>query len=433
MKVNKLEREGNWVTLEIEEDLAAVTQIKEEVVAEVNNEARLPGFRPGKVPPAVLEKRLGKEYFDEKTLDRVLNKTYFQAVSEKNLEPVDYPQDLKIIQKDPQKPLIYSLRVEVKPQINLTPQIYKGVAVSVKKQVVTDEEAAKALENIQKNFTDYEPAPEGAVNFGDLVRLEMKATSAQEIIPEWTHPSAGLKIGDAVILKEFDEQLLGLKTEQEKTFSLEFSTQYPLQKAAGQKVEFWVKIKEIRSARLPELNDDLAKRVGPFETLDALKKAIREDLENRAQENNQFLAGQEIIKEIGGKIGLTVPPAMVKRRVDFHKNQLEKDLSRSNLKFADYLKYVAKSEEQYLAELTRQAEEEIKTDLILEAVAKLENFEVTREEEAREIFNVAQNTGQDPLKLNETLDKNALENIRSFVLLRKTIDFLVSQAHVEYL
>lgn len=432
MRINKFERNGNLVTLEIEEAWENIVRAKEEIVSQTNKEAKLPGFRPGKTPQPILEKRVGKEYFHQKTLDKVLNKAYFQAISENNLEPVDYPTDLQIIQNEEGSPLKFSLKIEVRPEIKLRPEIYKGVKFAAKKQKVTDEQVNRVLNSIQDNFTTYDSVSDRGIELHDLVRIDLRSTVDGQVVPEWNQPDAGLRIGDSLILKEFDDQLVSLKIGEEKKFSLEFSGQYPLPFVAGKKADFFVKVKEIRAPKKPELNDELAKKAGPFETLEALKKQIRDDLEKRAEDEGRFAVGQEVIKKIATELSLEIPEAMIQRRMDFYKNQLERDLSQSGLGLADYLKYLKKPEEEYFADLKNRSREEIKSDLILDEVAKIEKITPLQEEIAREIFNLAGNLNQDPIQFNQTLDQNTLNNIRNYLVLKKSIDFLVDNAAVTW-
>jgi trigger factor len=260
----------------------------------------------------------------------------------------------------------------------------------------------------------------------------MRATSNGEAVPEWTMESAGVRIGDGLILKEFDEQLIGMKMGEEKNFSLEFPGQYPLPKVAGKKLDFQVKIKEIMGPKKPVLDDELAKKAGPFQTLEALKQQVKTDLEKKAAETNRYLTGQEVIKKLAEAVGLVVPEAMIRRRVEFLKNNFEADLGRSAVKLAEYLKYLGKSEADFLEDFKKQALVELRTELILTEVARFEKMVVTQEEIAQEINLMALDSGQDPVQLNQGLDEKNINDIKNYIILKKSTDYLVGNAEVKY-
>lgn len=429
MKIRKFSREKNLVTLEIEEEPQQFDKYYQKTAQEIAQKVKIPGFRPGKAPINVLEQQVGKDQINHEAANDLITECYRLAIEEKSLFPIDYPKNVKVIQQKPGEPFVFSLEVEVKPEVKLG--AYKKIKVKREKPASGDQEVEQQLDLIRERLAEFVPVPPRPAVKGDLLRVDMAASVGGQALAPWSRSDAGLTLGGQQISAQFDEQLLGAAIGETKKFSLSFPADFNLKEAAGQTVDFAVTVKEIREKKLPELNDELAAKLGPFQSLEQVRQEIRKQSEHQAEHDSQQKLQDDLLKKVSDNASVEVPEVMIDRQVENSLHRLAASLKRSNLNLPDYLKYRQLDEAGLRREMRPGAAEQVKTALVLEEIAKAEDLKVEGSDVEAELLALAKETGQLPDKVKQNMNPENLDFIRDYLLDRKTIKFLVDSAQIE--
>jgi trigger factor len=430
LKINKFSRKGNLVNLQVEDDYSAVESKAEESFQELVRNVKIPGFRPGKAPRDVFEKYIGAEAIIERAAEKAMNELYGRAIVDKKLEPVDFPKAVKIEQMDKGKPFIFSLEVEVKPEVKLGH--YKGVRVTHKDLEIKEEEVNNYLERLRENYAEYSLATGRPVANDDIVTLSIMASSGGKPLAFWTKDVAGIKVGGANISKEFDDQITGMNLNDNKEFSINFPVDFKIKEVAGAEVKFKVNIKEIREKKLPALDDALVQKVSEFKTLVDFKNDLKKKMTEEATKKSDDELREEVVKEVVKTSTIEIPEAMVQRETDRMVRRLEESLKSSKLTFEDYLKFSQKDMAGLRLEFKDPATQRVMTDLTLEAIAKEEKIEVKDEDIDEEIKKIALDNGKPVDEIKQGMRPDVIDYIKYYLKDKKTIDFLVAKAKIKH-
>ena len=429
MKVNKMNKKGFTVTLEIEEEYAGITAHWEEAFKEVSKDAKLPGFRPGKVPRDVFEKKFGKEYILEVAANKAMNKAFQDAIKDKNLEPVDFPRNVDVKQVKENEPLIFTLDVDVMPEVKLGK--YKGVKVEKKDAKVEDAEIQKQLEHLQENYAEYILVEDRTVKDGDIVSYDIKAFINDEPFDKLTRTNAGTKVGSNYLTADFDKALIGMKAKEIKEFPITFPADHADKDLAGKNVKFNVLINELREKKLPELTDELITKVSPFKTVAEFKADMQKNMQKEAEENAENAFRDALIREALKECEIELPEALVERETDRMINNLEYSLSQSRMQLDKYLEILGKDIKGLREEFKPKAVERAKSDLMLQAIADKEKIEVTEADLDKELTEIAKGVkDQSPEESKAKVSERTKEYVKAYLRDKKTLDFLAENAKI---
>lgn len=424
MKVELTQKETNIVQLRVEVPPEQVGKALDQAYLKVRKDFSLPGFRKGRVPRNILEKRFGIEVLYEEAANILLQETYPQAIEEHKLEPVNHPQ-VDVEQIDQEQPFIYTATVTLLPELKLGQ--YKDLGIAREKVEVTDEDVAKELENLRNSQAR-------------LITLEGEDTVAAEqdqVIIDFvgrldgvefeggTGSNYPLVLGSDSFVPGFEEQILGTKPGDKVTVKVSMPTEYHSEELAGKDVEFEVSVNEVKRKELPALDDDFAKDVGEYSTLDELRESIRKKLTDRANTQADQQQRQQVLEKARDNAEVDIPAVMIDNEVESMLRQMENRFSQQGLKFEDYLSYSGKSLDDVKAEMHSEAEKNVKTELLLDTVAKVENISVEPVDLDQEVVQLAEAYGQEVDKLRKVLEANGqLPGIEQVILQRKVVDFL---------
>ncbi|MGE5588523.1 MAG: trigger factor [Clostridia bacterium] len=422
--------EGNFAHLDIEVDEAQVDRALDESFRRLAQRVTVPGFRKGKVPRPILEMRLGKGALYEDALKRLVPHGYMEAVKETGIEPLDEP-DFDIEQLEEGKPLKFKAKVLVRPEVKLPD--YRAIRVEKTTPEVGDDEVDRYIEVLRRNRATAEPADHDAVQAGDLVTVDLELTSDGKRL-EVRGGGKGLVVEAAAKqdLPGLGEGLIGLKPGGEKTIETTVPATYPEKGLAGKPALARVVVKEIRVRKLPDVNDEFAKAVGGFDSLDAMKRDIRERLEKSAQSRAEAEYRKAVVDRITQEAEVDVPEPLVDRQVDFMVRDLAESLAQQGMTLEGYLEACGMDEEALRKSYRDDAKALVKSELVLDAISKAEGFAATSDEVDSRIAQIASRQGGTVDEVRELLTKTGrIHSVEEAIVREKTIDRLVQLAKGE--
>ena len=401
-----------------------VTAEIDKAYAEIRKHAAIKGFRKGKVPMSLIEKHYADKMREE-VMKSLVNDTYFQAVTDQGLNPVAYP----MIEGDQLKrgePFKYSATVEVFPEVEV--KDYEGLEL-VKEQLVQDDAAVNArLSEMQQSMAQLVPAPEGhAAALGDVVTFDFTGTLDGIPFEGGAAEDFQLELGSGRFIPGFEDQMVGMTAGTTGTVQVTFPETYGNETLAGKPAEFTVSVKEIKVKELPEINDEFAGNF-EFETLDALKAKLTELHQGQEQRRIDNQLREALIKALIEKNEFEVPEAMVERQVNMMLENSKQRLASQRLS----LEMMGLTEESYKVQFREVAREQVKGSLLLDAVAEKESLEVTDEDIAKQVSEIAAGTNQDREKVANLYQTNARakENLVAQMREDKAVQLLLERAKV---
>ena len=419
---------SNKVKLSFDIDSAKFDEAMGKAYLKVRNQVTIPGFRKGKAPRKMIENMYGEGVFYDEAFELIFDEVYGPAVDENKIEVVDRPE-IEIQEIGAGKNLKFTCEVFVKPDVTLGE--YKGVSVKKETTVVTDVEVdARVEEERNKQATEIQ-VEDRAVAEGDTVNLDYAGTVDGVAFAGGTAQDQTLKIGSGSFIPGFEEQMIGMNIGEEKDLQVTFPEKYHAEELAGKAAVFHVKVNSITETQLPALDDDFAKDISEFDTLEEYKADIRAKLEAQAAErdNNNFT--NAVIEKVLENATVEIPEAMIERQIDSMMRDFEYRLRAQGLKLADFMKYTGQDEKAFRANYRDQAEKSVKAHLVLEAIENAEAFEATEEEIDEQIAKFAPQTGKSVDELKATFSEADREYFKADAIRDKAIKFLVDNAVAE--
>ena len=420
---------SNKVKLSFDIDAAQFDAAMDKAYIKVRGQVTIPGFRKGRAPRKMIENMYGGEgvFYDE-AFELIFDEVYGPAIDENKLEVVDRPQ-VDIQQIGTGKNLQFTCEVFVKPDVTLGE--YKGVEVKREHTLVTEDEVNAEIEK-ERNKQAAEVSVEGrAVAEGDTVNLDYSGSVDGVKFAGGTAEAQTLKIGSHTFIPGFEEQMVGMNIGEEKDLEVTFPEEYHAEELAGKKAVFHVKVNGITETQLPALDDDFAKDISEFDTLDEYKADVRAKLEAQAAERDNNAFTNAVIEKVMENATVEIPEAMVERQIDSMVRNFEARLAQQGLKLADFIKYTGQDEKSFRNQYREQAEKSVRANLVLEAVENAENFEATEEEIDAEIVKFAGQIGQDVENLKKNLTEGDREYFKADVIRDKAVKFLCDNAKAE--
>ena len=419
---------SNKVKLSFDIDAAQFDAAMDKAYIKVRGQVNIPGFRKGKAPRKLIENMYGEGVFYDEAFELVFDEVYGPAIDENKVEVVDRPE-IEIGQIGAGKNLQFTCEVFVKPDVTLGE--YKGVEVKKEKTEVTDEQVdAKVEEERSKQAT--EVAVEGrAVAEGDTVNLDYAGSVDGVAFAGGTAEGQTLKIGSHTFIPGFEEQMVGMNIGEEKDLDVTFPEEYHAKELAGKKAVFHVKVNGITETQLPALDDDFAKDISEFDTLEEYKADIRAKLEAQAAERDQNAFTNAVIEKVIANATVEIPEAMIERQIDSMMRDFEYRLASQGLKLADFMKYTGQDEKAFRANYRDQAEKSVRAHLVLEAVEKAEAIDATEEQIDAQIAQFAPQAGKSVEELKATLTEADREYFKADAIRDNAIKFLCDNAKAE--
>jgi trigger factor len=420
--------ETNVVKLEVTVESSKFNEALKKAYAKNAKKFNIPGFRKGKAPMSVIKKFYGEGVFFEDAVNICIEESYPAALDEHKVNPVDYPQ-IDVVDMGEGKELVYTATVAVVPEVKLGD--YKGVEVKAVEYPVTDEEVLKEITEVQSKNARVEVKAEGTVENGDIAVIDFKGYIDGVAFEGGEGTDFSLEIGSGSFIDNFEEQLIGLAKDESKNVSVNFPENYGKEDLNGKPAVFEVTVKEIKAKELPALDDEFAKEVSEFDTLEEYKTDIRTKLvaSNEAKAKREF--EEAVIDTVCGNVEIEIPQAMVKKEIDNMLKDLEMRLKYQGLDLTTYYQYTNSSEEQMREYMKENAEKKVKTELVIAEVAKVEEVTATEEEIKERAIEVAkQYGGEDLEKTVELLMQAQGEYLKLDVVNEKVVKLLVDNSKV---
>lgn len=420
---------SNKVKLSFDIDAAQFDAAMDKAYIKVRGQVTIPGFRKGRAPRKMIENMYGGEgvFYDE-AFELIFDEVYGPAIDENKLEVVDRPQ-VDIQQIGTGKNLQFTCEVFVKPDVTLGE--YKGVEVKREHTLVTEDEVNAEIEKERNKQAAEVSVDNRAVAEGDTVNLDYSGSVDGVKFAGGTAEAQTLKIGSHTFIPGFEEQMVGMNIGEEKDLEVTFPQEYHAKDLAGKKAVFHVKVNGITETQLPALDDDFAKDISEFDTLDEYKADVRAKLEAQAAERDNNAFTNAVIEKVMENATVEIPEAMVERQIDSMVRNFEARLAQQGLKLADFIKYTGQDEKSFRNQYREQAEKSVRANLVLEAVENAENFEATEEEIDAEIAKFAGQVGQDVENLKKNLTEGDREYFKADVIRDKAVKFLCDNAKAE--
>lgn len=388
----------------------------------------IPGFRKGKVPRAIVEKYYTEAVFYDDAINYVLNDAYGAALTESGVEAVAKPEiDVEEIKKG--EPVVFTALVTTKPEVKLGD--YKGIEAEKVDHTVTDEDVMKEIENTQKQNSRMITIDDRTVENGDIATIDFEGFVDGVAFPGGKGEEYDLEIGSGSFIPGFEEQVIGATIGTEIDVNVTFPTEYHSEDLAGKDATFKVTVHEIKVRELPELNDDFASEVSEFDTLDAYKNSVKEKLEASSVEKAKTAMENAIVDKAVANAEVEIPAAMLEGQIDNMVYDFNQRLTYQGLDLKTYLQYTGITMENFRGQFTKQAEQQLKGSLVLEAIAKAENIVAGEEEIEMHIIDMAKQYNMESDKLKELLRSEDMENIKKDMAINKTVQMLVNNAVVK--
>jgi trigger factor len=413
------------VSIEIPED--QVTQEVESFYKDLGKKAKIKGFRPGKVPRDILE-RYFKDYIKAEVIQKLIQDTYPQALSEADLQPVS-PPVIDPGEFENGKPFQYSAVIEVKPDIKL--EGYTGLKIEGKKEEVKDEEVGerlKALQNLHANLKAISEAR--PIQAGDYVIIDYEASMDGKPLEGGKAIDFTVEVGSGQFIPALEEKLIGLKPEEEKEIEVSFPEDYGYKKWAGKTISFHVKIKEIKEKILPPLDDEFAKDLGDYASFEELKAKLKGEIEKEKELGLKRQLKDQVVDQLLEANPFEVPDSLVEE-------QVKAMISDTKLRLAAQgvvLKNLSVSEEKLQEDYKVMAQKQVRTFLILEKIAGQEGIAVTDDEADDRLREMSERMHQKFDVVKRYYEKNGLlPEVKDGIIRDKTLNFLLEKANINYI
>lgn len=419
--------EKNTVTFEFsvtpEEFEKAVQRSYKKNVKKIN----LPGFRKGKAPRFLIEKTYGKEVFYEDAINFVLPDAYDKAVEENDIHPVAQPEiDLKNDAIDPENDIVFTAKVVVKPEFELGE--YKGVKVEKVSYDTTDDDVNDEIDKLRERNSRLVPVEDRPVQADDIANIDFDGSVDGVPFEGGKGEGFDLTIGSGQFIPGFEDQLLGKNVGDDVDVNVTFPEEYHAKELAGKDALFKVKINSLKVKELPEADDDFAMDVSEFDTLDEYKADIKAKLEKSNEERAQHENEQNVVDAVCENTEIDIPEEMINSQIDNMVRDMDMQMRYQGIDLNTYMQYTGQTMDAIRAQYKPEAEKRVKTTLVLEKVAQVENIAVSDEDVEAEYENIS---GENGMKVEDIKKYISKDDITDRLKAQKAINFLVDNADFE--
>jgi len=433
MKTEFIDVSETKKNLVVEIPSATVDAEIDKIARDYGRSARIPGFRPGKIPAKVVRRRFRDQILHD-VVHGLIPRAVDDALRERKIEPVDTP-DIRDVVVEEGQPLTFTAAFDTVPPID--PGDYASLTLTRKTTAVEDQAVEEALESLRARAARYETAEGRGIETGDSVVLDMQRTAVTAAPAEGApapsepstdrHDNVTIDLGGSANPPGFDEQLLGLQVGESKAFDIAYPADYAITELAGTTVKYEVEVKAIRTKVTPPLDDELAKDLGNFESLEALRTRVREDLEHERRHEIERETRAELLRQLATKVTFEVPSTLLDREIDRRVEEFVRRLMEQQI---DPMKTGINWEE-FRDRQRDAASEAVKGTLVLDEVARREQVEVSDEEVEAEISRFADRSGRTPAAVRARLEKEGgVSRLYAGLRREKSVDLLLGKATV---
>lgn len=422
----KVENVGkNIVQLEIEVDAAKVEEGMQKSYLKNVKKFNVPGFRKGKAPRNIIEKFYGEQVLYEDAINFICPEEYDKAVKENNLHPVDRPEiDIKEIGKG--KNLVFTAKVTVKPEVELGE--YKGVEVKKIEVSVSDEDVENELKRVADANSRMITIDDRPIQSGDTAVIDFEGFIDGVAFEGGKGNDYDLVIGSGHFIPGFEDQLIGANKGDNLDVNVTFPEDYGNKDLAGKAAVFKVTVKEIKLKELPVIDDEFAKDVSEFDTLEEYKEDIRKKLLESAEHRAHHELEDNAVDKAVENATVEIPEVMIEKQIDNMVYNFEMSLRYQGLDLQRYMEIMGMEPANLREQFKARAEKEVKSQLVLEKISEVEGFEASEEELNEEIKRLAENYKQNEEEFKKHLREDDIEYIKGNLVMKKTVDFIVQNA-----
>ena len=425
MSVQVENLEKNMAKLTIEVSAEELEKALQSAYLKQKKNISIPGFRKGKVPRAMIEKMYGAGVFYKDTANALIPKAYYKAAEESKLDIVSRPE-IHVEQIEKGKPFIFTAEVAVKPDVTLGE--YKGVAVPVSHTEVTDEEVEAELKKEQEKNSRTITVEDRAAEKGDIVTIDFEGTVDGETFQGGSGKDYPLTLGSGTFIPGFEDQLVGAKAEDVVDVHVTFPEDYNSEELKGKAAVFKCTVHKIETKELPELDDDFAKDVSEFDTLEEYKNSLREDLKKKKEDEAKREKENAAVDKAVANAQMEIPDAMLDTQAAQMVDNFARRLSAQGMSMEQYMQYTGQNAAALQEQMKPQALKQIQTRLVLEKVAQVENIQISDERLEEEFEKMAKMYGMEKDKLKEILGDAEKDQMREDLAVQEAVTFLADNA-----
>lgn len=423
LQVEKLEK--NMAKLTIETGVEEFEKAVEKAYQKQKSQISIPGFRKGKVPRQMVEKMYGKEVFYEEAANLLIPDAYDKALDECEEDIVSSPK-IEVVQIEAGKPFIFTATVAIKPEVKLGK--YKGVKVDKIDTAVTDEEIDEEINKERENNARTITVEDRPVKDGDMTSLDFEGFVDGEAFEGGKGEDYPLTIGSGAFIPGFEEQLVGAEIGKEVEVKVTFPEDYQAEHLQGKEAVFKCTVKEIKEKELPELDDEFASEVSEFETLAEYRENVKKNLTEKKEKDAKNAKEEAAIKAVVEASEMEIPEPMLESQQRQMVDEFAQRITMQGLSMEQYFQFTGTNYQQMVEQVKPQALERIKSRLVLEAVVKAENIEVSEEDYEKELETMAEVYQMELAKVKDLMGEREKKNIMEDLAVRKAAEFITDNA-----
>lgn len=423
LQVEKMEK--NMAKLTIEVSAEELEKAIDSAYRKNRGKISVPGFRKGKVPRKIIEQMYGKGIFLEDAANELIPRAYSEELENCDLEIVSQPE-IDVTQLEPGKAFIFTAEVAVKPEVTLGE--YKGVEVPKAELEATEEEIAAELKKEQENNSRTVTVEDRAAENGDIVTLDFEGFIDGVAFEGGKGTDYALTLGSNTFIPGFEEQLAGLKAGEDKEVNVTFPEEYQSKELAGKPAVFKCTVKKIEAKELPQLDDEFAKDVSEFDTLEEYKADVKKNLEEKKAEDAKRQKEDAAIEKVIEGAQMEIPEAMIKTQVNQMVNDFASRMQAQGLTMEQYFQFTGLTSEKLAEDMKPQALKRIQTRLVLEKIAEVENIPVSDEELDEEFKKMAEMYKMEFEKLKELIGDGEKEQMKKDMAVQKAVTLVADAA-----
>ena len=427
MKVNVEKTENNnEVKLSFEIEAEKFEEAMKKVYEKNAKYFNIPGFRKGKAPMQIVEKHYGPSIFYEDAFNELVPEIYEKALEDNKVDAVSRPQ-VDITQMEKGKDLIFTATVQTSPEVKLGK--YKGIELKNIEYNVSDEDVEHELGHMQERNSRIISVDDRAVEPNDIAVIDFEGFVDGKAFEGGKAEKHELEIGSNTFIPGFEDQIIGMKIDEEREIDVKFPEEYFSKELAGKDAKFKIKLHEIKKKELPELNDEFAKDVSEFDTLKELKDSIKNKIDEENKSKAKYELEDSAIKAVCENVEVDIPSAMIDNEIENMIQDIRSRLSYQGLTLEQYLKMMNKTEDDMRNEFKEQAERSVKSRLVLDAIIETEKIENSEEEINEKLKEMAKTYGksEEEISKNEQLKKYIEDTMKT----EKAIKFIVENAKIK--
>jgi len=405
-----------------------VAKAYQQAAKKLANKVDLPGFRKGKVPTLVLEKNIGVESIMAEAAETLIPGAYFKAVEEENMEPIAQP-DVELVISEKGKPLVFKAKVQVKPEVTLG--AYKGLEIEKKTVEVKKEQIDHELETMRNRYAKIEDVEDGTLEMGDIALMDFEGFVEGVAFEGGKAENHSLEIGSGSFIPGFETGMVGMVVGEEKEVKVSFPEEYHSENLAGKEAIFKVNLKSMKRKSLSSLDDEFAKDVSEFETLEELKADIAEKMKKAMEEHSANELRMDLLEKAAESASVEIPSVMVESKIDGYVKDLEQRLQQQGATLEQYMEFSGLDLEKISEEYKPRAEVQVRIDLMLEAIVKEENLVATEEDVEAELTKLAEMYNQDKENLRAFFQSQGdMKSLERSIAFEKAVDMIQEAAKI---